>query len=142
MWNQSASCHIWAYKLNWYIILIVECGIHQGGYLSLVKYTAFIDSLITSLETFGLCCAIYHSQSSIAGYADDVAACTVSKRRMDLVMDTVYSNGNTWRYSFNTKKSAVLVFEESNKERQIGSAYRVLPRGTEKVITKDFIMIT
>ena len=141
MWYESASRHIWAYKLNWYIILIVECGIHQGGYLSLVKYTAFIDSLITSLETSGLCCAIYHSQSSTAGYADDVAACTVSKR-MDLVMDMVYSNGNTWRYSFNAKKSAVLVFGESKKERQIGSANRVFPRGTEKVITKYFIMIT
>ena len=29
----------------------MECGIHQGGYLSLVKYTAYIDSLITSSPT-------------------------------------------------------------------------------------------
>ena len=28
---------------NWYKM---ECGIHQGGYLSLVKYVAFINSLI------------------------------------------------------------------------------------------------
>ena len=36
----------------WYTM---ECGIHQEGYLSLLKYTAYIDSLITSLETSNLC---------------------------------------------------------------------------------------
>ena len=48
-------------------------------------------------------------------------------------MNAVYSHGNTWCYSFNAKKSPVLVFGESKKESQIGSANRVLKLGPEKV---------
>ena len=32
---------------TWYPM---QGGIHQGGYLSMVKYTAFINSLLTSLR--------------------------------------------------------------------------------------------
>ena len=107
-----------------------------GGYLSLVKYTAFINSLITTLETPGLCSAIYRIPTSPVGYADDVAACTVSEMRMDGVMDVVYTHGNTWQYSFNTKKSAVLVFGESNRERKLGIANRAFTLGPDKVEEK------
>ena len=118
---------------HWYPM---ECGIHQGGYLSLVKYTAFIDSLITSLESSRLCSTIYRIPTSPVGYADDVAACTVSKRRMVSVMDKVYTHGNTWRYTFNAKKSAVLIFGETKRERKIGSENRVFSLGLEKVKEK------
>ena len=114
----------------------MECGIHQGGYLSPVKYTAFINSLITTLVTSQLCSAIYRIPTSPVGYADDVAACTVTKRRMDGVMNVVYTHGNTWRYSFNAKKSAVLVFGETNRERRLGSTNRVFSLGPNKVDEK------
>ena len=83
-----------------------------------------------------MCSAIYRVPFLPVGYADDVAACTVSKRRMDRVMNVVYNHGNTWRYSFNAKKSAVLVFGETNRERQIGSKNRVFSLGPEKVSEK------
>ena len=131
--NFNCCVRIGSEMSKWYPM---ECGIHQGGYLSLVKYTAFIDSLITTLEATKMCSAIYRVPSSPVGYADDVAACTVSKRRMDRVMNVVYNHGNTWRYSFNAKKSAVLVFGETNRERQIGSKNRVFSLGPEKVSEK------
>ena len=115
---------------DWYDM---ECGIHQGGYLSLVKYTAFINSLISSLETSGVCSSIYRIQTSPVGYADDIAASTKSKRRMDLVMDRVFSHSCLWRYTFNADKSAVLVFGESKRDRRIGSANRVFSLGPERV---------
>ena len=88
----------------------MECGIHQGGYLSLVKYTAYIDSLIVSLERSDLCCGIYMVKSSPVGYADDLAACTTSKSKMDLVMEKVHQHRCDWRYAFNAGKSTVLIF--------------------------------
>ena len=63
---------------SWYPM---ECGIHQGGFLSLVKYTAFINSLLVSLEESHLCSSIYRIKTSPVGYADDLAACTTSKRK-------------------------------------------------------------
>ena len=56
---------------KWYKM---ECGIHQGGYLSLVKYTAFINCLIDNLQKSDLCCKIYRIRPSPVGYADDLAA--------------------------------------------------------------------
>ena len=111
---------------NWYKM---ECGIHQGGYLSLVKYTAFINSLIDNLQKSDLCSKIYRIRPSPVGYADDLAASTTSENKIDRVMSTVYKHGNDWRYAFNAGKSAVLVFGESKAERKIGSCNRVSKLG-------------
>ena len=111
-------------------------GIHQGGYLSLVKYTAFINSLLTLLAESDLCSVIYQTPVSPVGYADDLAACTTSKRKMDVVMDNVYSHSCKWRYSFNAGKSAVLIFGESRRERRIGSENRVFKLGRNRVKEK------
>ena len=40
---------------DWYTM---QCGIHQGGFLSLTKYTAFINELLVLLEQSKLCCEI------------------------------------------------------------------------------------
>ena len=111
----------------------MDCGIHQGGYLSLVKYTAFINSLIIELEESGLCSVIYDIKSSPVGYADDMATCSTSKNKLDKVMGIVHNHGCKWRYSFNASKSAVLVFGESQKEKRIGSDARVFKLGKERV---------
>ena len=115
---------------DWYPM---DCGIHQGGYLSLVKYTAFIDSLISGFEDSDLCSSIYRIKASPLGYADDVAASTVSKRKMDAVMDRVYAHSCTWRYTFKADKSAVLVFGENIREHRIGAENRVFKMGTSRV---------
>ena len=49
----------------------LSCGIHQGGYFSLLKYTVFINSLLVSLRNSGLCTKIYRTPSTPHGYADD-----------------------------------------------------------------------
>ena len=111
----------------------MDCGIHQGGYLSLIKYTAYVDSLISKLAESNLFCDIYRVKTSPVGYADDLAACTISKRRMDLVMDKVLQHGNDCRYSFNASKSAVLVFGETKKDRKIGAENRMFSLGGKRV---------
>ena len=118
---------------EWYPM---ECGIHQGGFLSLVKYTAFITSLLASLEKSQLCSVIYRIPTSPVGYADYLAACTRSKRKMDGVMDRVFTHSCKWRYSFNAGKSAVLIFGETARERRIGVENRVFKLGREKVKEK------
>ena len=109
------------------------CGIHQGGYLSLLKYTVFINSLLVSLRDSGLCAKVYRTPSNPLGYADDLAACCVTKRKTDAVMEAVYQHGCTWRYDFNARKSGVLVFGESDRERQTNARNRVFKLGPAKV---------
>ena len=118
---------------EWYVM---RCGIHQGGFLSLMKYTAFIDSLILDLEQSHLCCNVCSIPSSPAGYADDLATATISKGRTDLVHKMVYEYGRKWRFNFNAKKSAVLVYGETKKQHDRNSLNRVFKLGPEKVPEK------
>ena len=115
---------------EWYSM---TCGIHQGGYLSLIKYTAFIDSLIRNLEDSGACATIYGINISPLGYADDIASASVSKRKVDRTLEIADQHSREWRYEFNAKKSAILVYGESEAERKVGTKYRQYKLGNEKV---------
>ena len=109
IWRILYRCYInfkCCVKLNgehsdWYEPL---CGIHQGGFMSLMKYTIFINSLLTTLRNANICCKIYRTPSTPLGYADDVATCCLSKQKLDRAMDIVYAHGCAWRYGLNAKK--------------------------------------
>ena len=115
---------------NWYTL---RCGIHQGGYLSLMKYLAFINTLLINLEDSGLCCSIGCLNLSPLGYADDVAAASLGKYSTDRILDIAFKHSCKWRYKFNSKKSAVLVYGESINERKSNSLQRVYRLGKEPI---------
>ena len=115
---------------EWYPL---RCGIHQGGYLSLIKYLAFINSLITGLEQRGLCSSIYGISVSPLGYADDVASATTSKYNTDKVLKLVYDHSCMWRYRFNPPKSAVLVYGESKRENKNNSKFCTYKLGNDPI---------
>ena len=111
----------------------MRCGIHQGGFLSLTKYVAFINSLLITLEESKLCCTISKIPSSPVGYADDVATACISKLRTDKVLQIVHSYGCKWRFNFNAKKSAILVYGETKRENCEARKFRMFKMGSEKV---------
>ena len=115
---------------EWYPL---RCGIHQGGYISLIKYLAFINSLITDLEQSGLCCTIYGISVSSLGYADDVASASTSKYNNDEVLKLVYDHSCMWRYRFNPPKSVVLVYGESARENKNNSKFRTFKLGNDPI---------
>ena len=115
---------------EWYTL---ACGIHQGGFLSLIKYTVFINSLLTELRNSNLCCKIYRIPSTPVGYADDLATCCKTKVSTDRSMEIVYRHGCTWRYEFNAKKSGVLVYGEGPRENERNSRERVFRLGQARV---------
>ena len=118
---------------DWYQM---QCGIHQGGYLSLLKYTAFIDPLLRQIEESGLCCKISGIPSSPLGYADDMATACLSKTKLDNVLKTVYSHSIKWRYSYNAAKSAVMIYGETRNEHAKGKKHRLFKLGPQKVPEK------
>ena len=118
---------------EWYPM---SCGIHQGGYLSLLKYVAFINSLLVSLSNSGICCTVQGFKVSPLGYADDIASSSTSKQRVDRTLEMVLAHSKLWRYKFNADKSAVLVFGESTAEAKRNSKYREYRLGKERVKEK------
>ena len=114
----------------------MQCGIHQGGFLSLTKYVAFINNLLETLEQTKLCCTIAKIPSTPVGYADDVATACISKLRTDKVLRKVHEYGCKWRFNFNAKKSAILVYGENKKEQAIACKFREFKLGREKVVER------
>ena len=115
---------------DWYRM---QCGIHQGGFLSLLKYTAFIDPLIRSLEASGLGCQVVGIPTSPVGYADDMAACSLSKQKLDRSLELVTEYSNKWRYSYNASKSAIMVYGENVREMKNGKKHRSFTLCKKKV---------
>ena len=119
---------------DWYPL---QCGIHQGGYLSLLKYMAFINSLITDLKASGLCCRLYRTPSTPVGYADDLAMCSTSIFKLDRAIDIVAAHGHIWRYSFNAKKSGILVYGEDKRESSQNAVVRTFRLGDDIVKERE-----
>ena len=118
---------------DWYTM---GCGIHQGGFLSVTKYVAFINALLNELESSQLCCSILKVPSTPVGYADDLATASTSKTKADRALQLVHNFGRKWRFEFNARKSAVLVYGEGRKEHDRASKDRVFLLGKEKVKEK------
>ena len=113
--------------------------------MSLIKYTAFINSLIILLKESGMCCSIGRIPSSPAGYADDLAACCTSERKMDGVLRIVYRHGCTWRYDYNAKKSGIMVFGETPRTNKHNAEMRNFRLGGDRVkerLTYDHVGVT
>ena len=72
---------------EWYAL---HRGIHQGVYMSLLKYTVLINSLLIQLKNSGNCCRIYQTPSTPVGYADDLATGCSSERKLNNIRDIVY----------------------------------------------------
>ena len=115
----------------------MRCGIHQGGYLSLLKYIAFINSLLESLDESGLCLSLHGMKVSPLGYADDIASASTSKQNVDQVLKIVFKHSRKWRYDFNAKKSAILVYGETANESKVNSRYREYRLGPDRVLEKE-----
>ena len=132
--NFMCRVRVMGHFSEWYEL---TCGIHQGGFLSLIKYVAFTNSLLEELRDSGLCCQIYRTPSVPVGYADDMAAACSTKHNIDMVISKAHEHGCTWRYEFNAKKSAVLVLGETRREWETNSKHRVFNLGGRKVLEKE-----
>ena len=111
----------------------MRCGIHQGGFLSLLKYAAFIDPLIRELEVSGLCHRISDIPVGPVGYADDLSVCSLSKFKLDRALDLVYKYLCKWRFYYNASKSAVMIYGEKKRESVRNSKFRNFQLGKDKV---------
>ena len=116
----------------------MEAGIHQGGGVFIPDqiYCLYIDSLIIELESSNLCCTINAVSVSPLAYADDIGTACTNKNKVDMTLDAVFTHSRKWRYDFNPKKSAVLVFGETSAQRRQNSKYQTYRLGYHKVEEK------
>ena len=106
--------------------------------MSLLKYIAFINSLLDELEASGSCVKLYKIPASPVGYANDLAAVSISKRKADNVIDIVYNHSIKWRYDLNADKSAILVYGEDINEGLVNSNNRNFMLGPKRIKQKEY----
>ena len=115
---------------------VMDCGIHQGGILSLLKYVAFTNSLLNQITDSRLCITIKGIKAMPVGYADDLSTACISKDRLDRVLQIVYGHSVKWRYQYNAEKSAILTYGEGKREQETNSKHRVFNLGGKKIPEK------
>ena len=116
---------------DWYPM---QCGIHQGGYLSLLKYSAFIDPLLRKIERSDVGCRFENIPACPLGYADDMAAACLSKHKLDAILQSAHEFSVKWEYKYNAKKSAVMIFGDNKREYTKGRKFRTFSLGKDKVV--------
>jgi exonuclease III len=92
---------------DWFLLLQ---GVKQGAVLSMLLYLCFINGLIKEILASNMGCHVLGVNSSGIGYADDLAILALNKVSMQQMIDIAYRYSCKWRFEFNPKKCAVLIF--------------------------------
>ena len=108
----------------------------SGGVLSLLKFVAFIDPLIRDLKRSTLGGQVTGIPTSPVGYADDMSTACISKVNVDKSLALIDQYAKKWRYSYNAKKSAILVFGDTHREHGRGAKFRNFSLGRELWVLK------
>lgn len=99
---------------NWFPILQ---GTRQGGVISPHLYLIFINDLMDKLicNQYGL--SLYGLNCTCPTSADDMVLLSLSQTGLQTLMNICYDYGITFRYTYNAKKSAVVVSNEKKQNR-------------------------
>ncbi len=86
-------------------------GVRQGGVISPILFTVYIDILIERLEKCNAGCWIGHKFVGCAGYADDVKLLSPSVTGLQIMVNVCEEFGIEYDLLFNEKKSVCMMFD-------------------------------
>ena len=88
----------------------VSNGVKQGGVLSPILFTIYIDNLFTDLNNKGLGCHVGNICAGVFGYADDIILLSPSVHSLNSMYKVCKEFGLKYDIIFNPQKSKVMVF--------------------------------
>ena len=99
LWNGSLS-----HKFS------ISNGVRQGGVLSPILFTIYIDDLLIELEKQGIGCFWRHFFIGAVCYADDIALIAPSQSALQLMLRTCSEFASSHSLIFNTSKTQLIEF--------------------------------
>ena len=91
-------------------------GIRQGGVLSPILFTVYMDRLISKLKNHGSGCWVGHHFYGCLIYADDVVLICPSATGLQNMIDTCAEFGLENAVTFNEKKTICIKYGENEKK--------------------------
>ena len=88
----------------------VTNGVKQGGVLSPILFTIYIDELIQDLNKSCMGCYIGNTFCGAIGYADDIILLSPTVKGINNMLQTCSEYGDTYSVKFNAAKSKLLRF--------------------------------
>ena len=92
----------------------VSNGVRQGGVLSPILFTVYVDDLLQDLERAGAGCYWRHHFVGAVCYADDVALLAPSASALRLMLNTCVKFASSHSLSFNAAKTQLICFRNSS----------------------------
>ena len=83
----------------------------------MLYYICFVNALLEGLSSLDIGCSVGNSRCASIAYADDIAVCALHAPCIQAMIDYAWEYSNTWRFDFNIKKCAVLVYGESRGDK-------------------------
>jgi hypothetical protein len=96
----------------------VSNGVKQGGVLSPILFTIYIDELLLKLKQSSLGCHFNSQYVGVLGYADDLTLMSPSIRSLNKMLDICKYFAADFNITFNPKKTLCIKFGTSLKEKE------------------------
>ena len=87
----------------------VTNGVKQGGVLSPILFTVYVDELICCLKSTGVGCYIGRSFFGASGYADDLSLLCPTKTALSIMLKVAHKFSNEYDIKFNPTKCQLVV---------------------------------
>jgi hypothetical protein len=111
--NIQCTVQIAGERSDWFE---VKRGIPQGAPLSLWFYQVFTNDLIQQLRNSNLGASIDDVNISCPAFADDLALVCTSHANLQKMLHIAFLHSKKWRYSYNAKKSEILMFNTEHEK--------------------------
>ena len=105
--HANLSCYIkWDNKQSDYFKILN--GVKQGGVISPLLFSCYIDNLFTQLQHSGLGCHVGSLYAGAFGYADDIALLASSLQCLKQMISICQKYASSHSITFNPSKSKLL----------------------------------